>query len=260
MPKSRLFNVDAVILRRSDYGEADRILTVFTTDRGKVKLIAKGARKTQSRKAGHVELFMHTALQVAEGRTWGIVTQAEIVEAFRLLREDLDKISQAYYLAELIDKFTEEHDPSFPLFELTLLTLARLSDGEGHVPFLAMRYFELHLLRLTGYQPQLHFCLGCNQPLQAEDNYFHAADGGTYCPTCGETRAHARLLPVGALKVLRFLQTRPWDEAAKLQLTPATRHHLETTLLNYITLLLEKRLKSVDFVRRLRQQSQLVSG
>jgi len=254
MSKSRLFNVDAIILRRTGYGEADRLLTVFTADRGKLRLIAKGIRKTKSRKSGHLELFMHSNMQIAEGRNWGIITQADTVEAFRPLREDLDRISQGYYLAELVDQFTEDNDPSYPIFELLALTLARLSDGSPGEQFLAVRYFELHLLRLAGYQPQLHFCLACNKPLQAEENYFHAADGGTLCPDCGEPRAQARRLPLGTLKVLRFLQTRPWSEAAKLQLTAKTQTGIEQLLLDYITHILERKLKSVDFLKKLQKQ------
>ena len=122
MNAERLYNTDAIILRRSDFGEADRLLTVYTPHRGKLRLVAKGVRKTKSKKAGHVELFTHAALQVATGRNLDIVTQADTVQAYRALREDLDKISHAYYLVELVDRFTEEHDPSYPIFELLALT------------------------------------------------------------------------------------------------------------------------------------------
>jgi DNA repair protein RecO (recombination protein O) len=253
MPRTRLSNVDAIILRRSDYGEADRLLTVFSANQGKVRLLAKGARKTKSRKAGHIELFMHTILQVAEGRNFGIVTQADTVESFRPLHEDLDKISQGYYLSELVDKFTEEHDPNFNIFELLALTLARISDGEVGTRFLALRYFELHLLSLTGYQPQLHFCITCSEAIQAEDNYFAVPSGGVLCPNCGETVAQARRISLGALKVLRFLQTHPWPEAANLQLTPTTQDIVERILLDYISYVLERQLKSVDFLKKLKQ-------
>jgi len=253
MPTERLYNTDAIILRRSDFGEADRLLTVFTPRRGKLRLLAKGARKTKSRKAGHIELFTHTTLQAAAGRTWDIVTQADTVEAYRTLREDLDSISQAYYIAELLDKFTEEHDPAYPVFELLALTLARLNDGDANQQYLALRFFELHLLSLTGFQPQLHFCVACNEPVKEGENYFNIADGGVLCPNCGESRPQAEPLSIGALKVLRFLQTRPWEQVANLQLTAATQREVEKLLLRYITFTLERSLKSVDFLRKLRK-------
>lgn len=185
MTNERLYRTDALILRRTDFGEADRLLTIYTPARGKLRLLAKGVRKTTSRKAGHVELFMLTNMLVAQGRTWDIISQAEIVQAYRGLREDLDKTSHAYYVAELIDRFTEEYDPNTPLFELLALTLAHLEHVDD--PFAVLRYFELHLLNLTGFQPQLHFCVACQKPLEPVDNnYFHFVDGGVLCPTHGQ--------------------------------------------------------------------------
>ena len=249
----RLYRTDALILRRSNFGEADRLLTVFTPERGKLRLLAKGVRKITSRKSGHVELFMLTNMLVAQGRTWDIISQAEIVVPYRNLREDLDKTSHAYYLAELVDRFTEEHDPHAPLFELLVLTMAHLEYTVD--PFIILRYFEMHLLTLTGYQPQLHFCVACQEALEPVDNnYFHFVDGGTLCPAHGETRPNAEVIPLPVLKVLRYLQTEPWEKAAKLQLTPTTRRQVEDLLLGYLTFVLERQLKSVNFIRKLRRE------
>jgi DNA repair protein RecO (recombination protein O) len=249
----RLYRTDTIILRRSDFGESDRLLTVYTPERGKLRLLAKGVRKMNSRKAGHVELFMLTNMLVAQGRTWDIISQAEIVEPYRDLREDLDKTSHAYYLAELVDRFTEEHDPNALLFKLMVLTLAHLNYVED--PFMVLRYFEMHLLGLTGFQPQLYFCVACQEAVEAVDNnYFHFVDGGVLCPTHGEARPNAEIIPLSVLKVLRFLQTEPWEKVVKLQLTPNTRRHVEMLLLVYITFLLERQLKSVDFLRKLRRE------
>jgi DNA repair protein RecO (recombination protein O) len=252
MINERLYRTDAIILRRADFGEADRLITAFTRDRGKLRLLAKGVRKTTSRKAGHVELFMLTDLLVAVGSTWDIISQAEIIEAYRDLREDLDKTGHAYYLAELVDRFTEEHDSNAPLFELLALSLARLNHLED--PFITLRYFEMHLLSLTGFQPQLHFCVTCGEALEPVENYFHLVDGGTLCPQHGEARPNAEPLPLSVLKVLRYLQTEPWEKAAKLQLAPATRRHVESLLFNYITFLLERHLKSAEFLRQLKRE------
>ncbi|RME75936.1 MAG: DNA repair protein RecO [Chloroflexi bacterium] len=255
MPASdRLYRTDAIILRRSDFGEADRLLTVFTPQHGKLRLLAKGVRKITSRKAGHVELFMLTDMLVARGRTWDIVSQAEVVEAYPPLRTDLQKTGWAYYLAELVDRFTEEHDPNQPLFELLAFTLARL--GHTDDPFIVLRYFELHLLGLTGYQPQLHFCLTCETPIQpVENNYFTLSGGGVLCPEHGHALSHAEPIPLPVLKVLRFLQTEPWERVAGLQLTPTTRQQVETLLLDYITFVLERNLKSVAFIKKLRRST-----
>lgn len=250
--RERLYRTDAVVLRRVSSGEADRILTVFTPHFGKLKLIAKGVRKTTSRKAGHIELFSLVDLLVSRARGLDVLTQAETVRIFDKLREDLDKTSCAYYLAELVDSFTEESDKNSALFELFVFTLARLNQASD--PHLLMRYFELQLFSLTGFQPQLHFCVLSDEPLQAvDDNYFSFVDGGMISPSYKKDRRQAKLVPLSTLKVLRFLQTQPWEKIQTLHLTATTRQQVETLLLGYITHILERRVKSVDFLRKLQR-------
>ncbi len=108
--RQRLYRTPAIILKRQDFGEADRILTLFTPERGKLRVIAKGARKITSRKGGHIELFTYSNLLIAKGRNFDIVTQAETIQSFRKLREDLSRITYAYYIAELVDLFTQENE------------------------------------------------------------------------------------------------------------------------------------------------------
>jgi DNA repair protein RecO (recombination protein O) len=134
---------------------------------------------------------------------------------------------------------------------LLALTLARLSHLDD--AFLVLRYFEMHLLSLTGFQPQLHFCVTCEEPLEPVENYFHYVDGGVLCPEHGRARPNAEPIPLAVLKVLRFMQMQPWEKVTNLQLTPATRQQVETLLLGYITFTLERQLKSVDFLRKLRR-------
>jgi DNA repair protein RecO (recombination protein O) len=253
MNQERLYRTDALILRRADFGETDRLLTIFTPGRGKLRVLAKGARKTTSRKAGHIELFMLTDMLLSRGRTWDIISQVELIEPYRALREDLQQTGHAYYIAELIDRFTEENDANQPLFALLALTLARL--GQPEQSFLALRYFELHLLGLAGYQPQLYYCLTCDKALEPVDCYFHVADGGTLCPEHGRLRPQADPLPLAVLKVLRYLQAETWEKVAKLQLTPATQDQVESLLLRTITFILERQLKSIDFLKRLRREA-----
>ena len=124
--RQRLYRTHAVVLRRRDYGDADRILTIFTPSLGKLEVIAKGIRKTTSRKAGHLELFTHTSLLLAQARTWDIISEAVTVESYRKIRNDLEKISRASYVCELVDCFTRADDENEPLWDLMLLVLPRV--------------------------------------------------------------------------------------------------------------------------------------
>ena len=112
--RERSRRVDALILRHQRWGEADRLLTIFTREHGKLRIVAKGARKTTSRKAGHLEPFMRSTLQLAQGRDLWIVTQAETINAFLPIRDDLQLMGIASYVIELLDTFTYEDGTNPP--------------------------------------------------------------------------------------------------------------------------------------------------
>jgi DNA repair protein RecO (recombination protein O) len=271
--RDRLYRVEAIVLKRSDYGEADRLLTLYTPDLGKIRAIAKGARKPSSRKSGHVELFTHSALLLAKGRNLDIVTQADTLDAFLPLRENLERLGFAYYLAELVDQFAEEGDVSSravpgdnsavenqPLFDLLLHSLAWLGEGTTE-PALLARFFELHLLMYVGYRPQLFKCVNCGKVLEPVDNYFSADGGGVIDPDCVTTQRemmyeHARdvqPISLNALKVLRYLQTREWESIRTLRLNAETHAEVEMLMQRYIAHHLERNLKSVEFLKMLKQ-------
>jgi DNA repair protein RecO (recombination protein O) len=155
--RERLYRTEAIVLRRQDFGEADRLLTLYTPGLGKTRVLAKGVRKPTSRKAGHVELFTHSRLLIAKGRNLDIVTQADTIDSFLPLRAELARASCGYYVAELVDKFTEEREENGRLFDLLVRALAWL--GEAEDTDLVLRYFELHLLDYVGYRPQLFQCV-----------------------------------------------------------------------------------------------------
>jgi DNA repair protein RecO (recombination protein O) len=255
--RERLYRTDAVVLRRQDIGEADRLLTLYTPSMGKLRAIAKGIRKPTSRKAGHLELFLHSTLLVAKGQTLDIVTQAETVSAFRALREDLERATYAHYVAELIDQFTSENQGNLLAFELLVATLQRLCETSDLG--LATRFYELRLLALEGYQPQLFRCLSCGDAIQPTVNYFDAAQGGILCPRCGEgliagSKSLARPVSVNTLKVLRYMQTHSYGQCSRLRLRADTHRDLEALMVHYITYILERNLKSVAFLKRVRDK------
>jgi DNA repair protein RecO (recombination protein O) len=240
------------VLRRADFGEADRLLTVFTPSQGKLKVIAKGARKPTSRKSGHVELFSLGLFMMAVGRDLDIITQAETIEPHVALREDLSRSSYGYYVAELADAFTAERDENRALFDLLKEAFGWLCTAR-ELPLLA-RYYEIHLLALVGYQPQLFVCGGCSKLVEPEVNYISVADGSIFCPGCGQNREGTKEISLNALKVLRFLQTRDWETCSLLRLSPASQTELERVMSQYITYHLERKLKSVDLIQHLRRQ------
>lgn len=250
--KPRLYRTEAIVLKRSDLGEADRLLTLYTPDLGKLRVIAKGVRKPTSRKSGHVELFALTDLLIARGRNLDIVTQAEVIEPHRILREDLLRASYAHYMAELVDRFTGEEEENFPLYRLLFSALdwVCVSDDLS----LTARYFELHLLELVGYRPQLRICTRCNKEVSSNAALFSLEMGGIVCTRCGEGGQVKRTLSPEGLQVMRYLQDSDYRATMRLRLSRGIRRELESALQAYIVYLLERRLQSVDFLDQIRHE------
>lgn len=248
--RDHLYRVQAIILKRTDIGEADRLLTLFTPDRGKLKAVAKGARKPSSRKTGHVELFNFTSLLIAVGRDIDIVTQADTLDAFLSLRINLDRLSYAYYMAELVDRFTGEEEENLAVFDLLMRGFHWLekTDNLGRTA----RYFELHLLDALGYRPQLYRCVNCGEELLPEENFFSPEVGGMLNGKCRDSHQDAGAVSLNALKVLRFLSTSDLQEVEKLRLAPQVESEVEFLLNRYLTHWLERSLKSVEFLNTLR--------
>lgn len=249
--RARLQRTEAIVLSRRDYGEADRILTLYTRSEGKVGAIAKGVRRIASRKAGHLELFTHAELLMAQGRSLDVVTQAETREPFRALRDDLVRMAYACHVAELLDRAVDEGEASPPTFDLLRDTLAGLCEASD--PSLVVRAFDLRLLGLLGYRPQLFACVRCGAELGPEGNAYAAQEGGVLCPACRDAAPDAEALDGATFRVLRFLQTRPVREATRLTVSPATRATLERLMHATLRHHLERQLRSVDFLQRLRQ-------
>jgi DNA repair protein RecO (recombination protein O) len=251
MPKQpRSLSVEAVVLRHSDWGEADRVLTLYAQHAGKLRAVAKGARKLHSRKAGHLEPFTRVKLLLARGREFWIVTQAETVDAYLPLRENLVLTGYAAYLIELLDRFTYEEAETPGLFTLLVDGLGRLATLAD--PFIAVHYYEIRLLDVVGFRPQLFSCVSCGAQIQPEDQYFDALTGGVVCPRCAHNHPAARPVSKEALRFLRHLQRSSFAEAQRADPPPAARAEMETLLNYYLTYLLERRLNSPHFINEMR--------
>jgi DNA repair protein RecO (recombination protein O) len=247
----RNIRVEAIILQHSDWGEADRILRLFTREHGKLRAIAKGARKMKSRKAGHLEPFMRSRLMLAKGRDMWIVTQAEVLDQYPSLREDLQATATAAYVIELLDRLTYEEGPNWQLFDLVSKTLDRLVAQTD--PFVPVHYYEMRILDLTGYRPLLFECASCRKEIKAEDQFFSAELGGVLCPSCGARKADSRMISMDALRYMRHFQRSSYAEALRADPSPNVRQEVETILNHYLTYLLERGLNSTEFLKQIRE-------
>jgi DNA repair protein RecO (recombination protein O) len=247
--RERVYRTEALVIRRSDFGEADRLL-VLATPGGKRRVVAKGVRKTTSKLAGHIELFTHAALLLAVGRNLDILTQSQVLHGFPALRADLSRLGCAYYAAELYDKWAQEEEENRPLFDLLVETLGAL-DASAQ-PDLALRSYELRLLHLLGYRPHLQRCAVCQELLSEQDDRFSPALGCMICQRDAHADRSAQPVSLGAFKLLRFLQSQPLAAVERLTISPEARVEVEQLLRSYMGRLLERELKSAAFLEMVR--------
>ena len=251
--RERLYHAEVVILRRRDLGEADRLLTVFSREYGKLRQIAKGARRPQSRKAGHLELFNRARLLVARGRELDIITQAEALESYPHMHSDLALVGYAAYVIELLDHFTVEAEQNANLYRLICETLERLDQGEE--PGSVIRHYELRLLDEVGFRPELFRCVACGVEIRPEAQFFSFEKGGILCPACGGQERSLVPISLPALKVLRHFQRSTYKVAAQVNIKPSVHTELDQLMEGFLGSLLERRLNVPHFIRRVQTKA-----
>ena len=230
-----LYRDDGIVLRTHKLGEADRIVSVLTRGRGKVRAVAKGVRKTKSRFGARLEPPTHLQLQLYEGRELDIVTQAETLDHFRAIREDLDRLTRAVSMLEAADQLSLEGEANPALYQMLLGALRALA---GHSGPLVVPAFYLKVLALEGYRPTVDMCIECG----ATDDLvaFDLDSGGMRCTA---HRAGANI-SADALGLLRDILGGRLGSALNEGASAATVEidHLATRSMEHH---LERRLRSV---------------
>lgn len=213
----RGFKTEGIILKRRDFGEADRILTVFSLNRGKITVLAKGVRRITSRRAGNVELLNRVNIYLHPGKNFLILTEASSIDTYPKLKEDLTLSTYAYHVIELIDKLTAENQENRVLYEHLSNVLKRLEKNPRQ---LLIRAFEIKILSNLGFltfqNPQV--------PLQIH--------------------------PGGVQVILQKLEHSSWDEIEEIEIDQKQALELEQILRYHIERVLESPLKSRQFLKK----------
>jgi DNA repair protein RecO (recombination protein O) len=244
----RLRTVEAVIISHQNFGEADRLVTLFSREAGKVRGMAKGVRKMGSRKAAYLEPFMHSKVGLAKGKTFWIITQADAIRQFSSISESLEKTGLAGYVMELADRFTIEEDAAPRLFRLIVETLQRI---DSHADaFNAILFFELRILDHTGFRPDLTNCVGCAKVITARDQFFSTTQGGVVCPACSGLYQQMRQVSLDALRYLRHFQRSGYGDLADVVVPKEVQDEIAALMSAYLSSIIERRLNAPEFMRQ----------
>jgi DNA repair protein RecO (recombination protein O) len=245
----RLYRCEAIVLSRMDFGEADRILTLYSRQHGKLRVIAKGARRPLSRLGPHLEYFSRARLMLAKGRELDVVTGAETEDAHLTIRDDLDAFGHASHMVEILARLTEDRQENFAVFDLLASSLRLLADGID--PFHVTRHYELVLLGLLGYRPELYACVECQARLAPAPHPFAVGMGGFVCEMCQGRAPGARMASVDAQKFLRALDRGGLGGTVRYEIGEPLRSELERIVGDYLRHVAERDLGSLRVWREL---------
>lgn len=249
--RDRLYRCDAIVLRRLELGETDRILTVLTDRFGKIRVVAKGIRRPTARLGPHLELFSSTRLMLSRGRDLDVITGAETIQLHGALRSDLDALGVASHCAELVDRFLPDRDEARSVYRLLSAALAMLD--RGALPNRVARWFEMALLGEMGVRPELFRCVVCDRAIAPEPNCLSIRLGGVLCRDHHGHDSGSLTLSIGSQKLLRLLIREEADAFLGLSAPDAVMHEIESVLTAFIRHQLERDLHSLRVMRRVEE-------
>lgn len=235
------YKTTGIIIKRTNLGEADRILTIYTKNRGKIKVLAKGVRKTLSKMAGHLEPFCLSDLVLAEGRNLDTITGVETKKCFFSLRNNLKATRMAQYLAEITDKMTHENEKQPSIFHLFEETLDEINGSQVDI---LVPFFELNFLAQMGYQPELNCCLQCKQKISEGNNFFDFS-GGLICERCGKGRP----ITTPAIKVLRLFLSHQLSYIKKVKIEPKVLAEVKAVSQRYLEEISQRQFNAQRFLQ-----------
>ena len=249
MDTHRTYRADAIVLRRVNIGETDRVVTLYTRNKGKVATIAKGARKSLSRLAAATEPFIFGRYMLATGQNLDVMTQVEIKESFSKIRKNVERVAYAIYFLELVDSFTEEREIGQDIFDTLLSSLYLLENGVR--PQITARSFEMKLSALLGYSPQLNACLRCDAVPEGQELTYSPSLGGLVCRECGPLPEDVLYLHRESVSAMKRLLVAEPAQLREMILSPENLKEVTQALRRHIRYRLERDLRSAEFLQSL---------
>ena len=254
VPAPRRYVTEAIVLSRFDYSEADRILTLITPAGGKIKAIAKGIRRQKSRIGGSLEPFAELRVALAQGRTFEVVTQVEVIHPWLRLRDDLVSFGTASYLAELASGTLEERHGAETVY-LLLKRAYEILDA-GMAPGRVARWFEVHLADELGVRPEVDRCVECGRMIEADERYrWMPPLGGVLCERCPGPPFERAGLTLDALKLLKAYQRQDVEALAALRVRPEVEREVEIAMREFLAYSLDRRPRSLAFLDEVRSNA-----
>ncbi|MDQ1912942.1 DNA repair protein RecO [Paenibacillus sp. GD4] len=238
------YRVQGIVIRSMDYGEGNKILTLFTREIGKVSVVARGAKKVKSRFGSAAQLFTYGDYLFFKSGQLGTLNHAEIIEGFHPLREDLDQAAHASYLAELTDRMLGDQEGQPFLFEQLRASYAGMQEKKDMQ--IITHLYEMKILMFAGYTPELEQCVVCREA--TEPFAFSITMGGILCERCHLRDPQAVRLAPGVYKLLKLFTQLDVRRLGQIDVKPETKTALKRIMRAYFDTHVGLQLKSRSFL------------
>ena len=240
-----LFRAEGIVIRTTDYGESDKIVTLFTRPYGKTSVMARGAKKVKSRHAAAAQLFTYGEFIYFKSGQMGTLNHGEISHAYRPLREHLQKAAYGAYLLELTDRMTDDGEPDAGLFDQLKGSLDALEAGKDME--IVAHIYEMKMLASSGYRPVLDGCVCCGGAV-GDDAALSVSQGGALCARCKNVDPAAIPCSPTVLKLLRLFAQIDVRRLGNVDVKPGTKAELKRCLLPFFDAYVDVKWKTRRFI------------
>ena len=225
------------VLKKDDQGEADQIFTIYTKDFGKLKILGKAIRKIKSKLRAETQPFCLLEIEFIQGKGYKTLTDVIQIGKFQNLRKNLDKLTIAYEIAEVLDNLIRGEELDKEIWELLLETFKKLDNCSiSHIPYsLIYYYFLWNFFSILGYESELECCAICQKKLTPANLYFSPERGGVICNDCFKKAKTGKKINPGTIKILRLLIKKNWEILSRLKIEPRQEKELEIVSKNYLS-------------------------
>ncbi len=253
-----IIKTEAIVLKQFDLGEADKIITFYTKDYGKVRAVGKGVRKSRSSMSGIVQPFNYNHMTFYQNTSLDRINQVKNIFSFAKLREDLTKTAYASFMAELIEKVGLENDPNQSLFFLLLSSFHQLLKADENIGFIELT-FKVRLLAILGLKPDLDNCVSCKKELLCfKKNIIDIEHGGLICKECykksTDTSSVNKYMLFGeSVQVMKNFFDTGLQSLPNLEISKGAYEQLDELINKFMIYHLDIKLKSFDFLNMIKK-------
>lgn len=234
-----LIKTEGIVISEKEFGENDKIFTLFTKEFGKIEVLGKAIRKSKAKLRFGLQILNHISLEFVRGKNFNIATDVFIKNFFLKTKEDFLFFRSSFYLVSLLDKLISGEEKDERIWNLLIETLFSLENKENK---LNARYFEWNLLKFLGFEPELYYCVLCQKKIKEGKIYFFAKGGGLLCQDCYFKKERGKEVSRDFVKILRLIINEDKETLRKLKIVEEQKRELKEISAYYLSHILEEKI------------------